>query len=96
MLRVHGPGGKTRDFPANAAQEQVGGGLLLTHVEVRQVTDPSNIKATRMEVSNPQLVRLIAAGCWTEVENLDLDDDAEEGPEPALTPIPAFAGGIIR
>lgn len=93
MLRVHGPGGKARDFDANSAQEQVGGGLLLCRVEYRQVRDPRDLTKVTTEISNPQLVRLIAAGCWTEVENLDLEDDAEE-PEPALTPIPAFAGGM--
>ena len=94
MLRVHGPGGQTRDFDANSAQEQVGGGLLLCRVEFRQVRDAGNLSQVRTEISNPQLVRLIAAGCWTEVENLDLDDDDREEPEPALASALAIAGGL--
>lgn len=90
MLRVFGPHGH-EDIDANGCQEQPGGGLLLTRVSVRYVrTNPLNLgEEPHAEISNPQLVALLAAGQWTRVENLDLAED-EETTAPAL----ALTGGM--
>lgn len=75
MLRVHGPSGP-RDFEATSATVGADGSLVLALVEVRSVRDPTNLAAPpQYQVSNPQLVRIISAGRWTEVENLDLEAD---------------------
>jgi len=92
MLRVYGPGpAGYEDVDANGCQEQPGGGLLLTRVAVRYVrANPLNLgEEPRAEISNPQLVALLAAGTWTRVDNLDLGREDEDITAPAL----ALAGG---
>ncbi|HYR17906.1 MAG TPA: hypothetical protein VEQ15_00350 [Myxococcales bacterium] len=61
------------DFPATSAAVARDGALILTRVEVRETIDPSTLKI-RQEFAGGQLVRIIPAGLWGHVENLDLND----------------------
>jgi hypothetical protein len=91
MLRVHTAKGQFEDHDANLAQATPSGALLISRVEFREVRDPSNLTAPpTTQVSNPQLVAIIAAGCWTRVDNLDL---SEPDPLPALA---STNGGTLQ
>jgi len=63
------------DFDATAAMSGADGSLILTHQTMREVRDPANLAAPpRIEVSNPQLVTILAEGLWGRVDNLELSD----------------------
>lgn len=85
MLRVHVPEGPPRDFDANQVNVMGNGALYLAKVDVRVSSDHMDLTRQKMEVSNPQLVRVLAPGTWREVENLELD-------APPLGDQPAAAG----
>lgn len=89
MIRVHKASGLAseepwRDVDANTATPTPSGALILAQVEVRQVrpTGPDGsvdlTAAPRAQISNPQLVEIIADGYWSRAENLDLGDDGAE------------------
>lgn len=78
MVRVLMADGSARDVDANSIACMASGDLQLSRVDVRFVSDPANLgKPPRQEVSNPQLVSLLAQGTWHEVINLDLEPASE-------------------
>lgn len=62
---------------ATAAAVTPNGSLILTRVEVRQVSNPANLSETRTEISNPQLVAILPEGMWGPVEPFDDDGQSE-------------------
>jgi hypothetical protein len=73
MLRVTFGDGTSEDYDANAAAPFGMSGVMLSRVETRVVTDPADISRRITQVSNPQLVVILAH--YTQIDNLDLDAD---------------------
>jgi hypothetical protein len=69
----------SEDFDATSAQVGGDGSLVLAKVEVRYAREnPADLSSKfRTEISNPQLVAIIAPGQWGRVDNLDVQDAAE-------------------